>query len=101
MRFGLKDDLIEQILKVLSENPKVKEVIVFGSRARGDSRDTSDLDIAIKSEVRLESAELNRLKDQLNEMNTIYKIDLVDTQRIDKQHLLKNIDQEGISIFRR
>ena len=43
---GMKDQVIEEIRK-LARRHSVSQVILFGSRARGDFRRTSDIDLAV------------------------------------------------------
>jgi predicted nucleotidyltransferase len=44
---GLEDGAIEQALACLGQDPEVQSLVLFGSRARGDARADSDLDLLI------------------------------------------------------
>jgi len=48
MNYGLSDKVIESIQKVFKTVPKVDKVILFGSRARGNFRPGSDIDLVIQ-----------------------------------------------------
>ena len=48
MNFGLEDNIIEKIIQVFEANSKVDKAVVFGSRAKGNYRLDSDIDIAVK-----------------------------------------------------
>ena len=48
MKFGLEVPVIENIISILEQYPKVDKAFVFGSRAKGNYRPDSDIDIAIK-----------------------------------------------------
>jgi len=47
---GLLQPDLDIVLSVLGEFPNVKEAIIFGSRAKGNFRNGSDVDIALKGE---------------------------------------------------
>jgi uncharacterized protein len=59
--------------------------LLFGSRADGTSRDRSDFDIGIKGIKPLAPGVLERLADRLDEIETLYRIDLVDLQAVSKR----------------
>jgi hypothetical protein len=44
---GLEDGAIERALACLGQDPEVQGLVLFGSRARGDARADSDLDLLI------------------------------------------------------
>jgi predicted nucleotidyltransferase len=44
---GLEDGAIEQALACLGQDPEVQSLVLFGSRARGDARADSDLDLLV------------------------------------------------------
>lgn len=59
-----------------------KRVILFGSRASEKNKERSDFDIGILGEKPLSIADFYKLKDALNELPTLYTIDLIDFGRV-------------------
>lgn len=47
-KFGLFDNDLETIVSVLSQYNKVDKAYIFGSRAKGNFKNGSDIDIALK-----------------------------------------------------
>ncbi len=45
--FGLSDNNFNCIIKTIELNPKVEKAIIFGSRAMGNYKPGSDIDIAV------------------------------------------------------
>lgn len=76
--------LSEEYKKILREiifrylNPNKDKVFIFGSRATGTNREFSDIDIGIKPSAALSSSVLSRIKEDLEESDLPYTIDLVD-----------------------
>lgn len=50
LRFGLKETTIEQITGVFSNHPEVESAILYGSRAKGNYRRGSDIDLTLTGE---------------------------------------------------
>ncbi|SDC85421.1 MULTISPECIES: nucleotidyltransferase domain-containing protein [unclassified Candidatus Frackibacter] len=98
MKFGLKEEQLQSIVEVIREVEKIEKASIFGSRARGDYEKTSDIDIAIYA-PEISSLELNLLRDKLEQLDIIYKIDVVDFFNISKQGLIDNIKEEGKVIY--
>jgi len=98
MKFGLKEEQLQSIVEVIRKVEKIEKAIIFGSRARGDYQKTSDIDIAIYA-PEISSLELNLLRDELEQLDIIYKIDVVDFFNISKQGLIENIKEEGKVIY--
>lgn len=46
--FGLEESVIHSLSEIFEYTPKVDEVIIFGSRAKGNFSEGSDIDLAIK-----------------------------------------------------
>ena len=99
MRFGLKETLLNEIISALKENTKIKKAVIFGSRARGDFKAASDVDIAVFADSNLTSEELNIIRDRIDEIDCIYKFDIVDANGQDKKAMLENIANEGVVLF--
>jgi predicted nucleotidyltransferase len=51
MNYGLDDASIKRIQEVFARFPQVEEVLLYGSRAMGNFRPGSDIDLTIKSTV--------------------------------------------------
>ena len=45
MRYGIDESYWEEIKSVFSQFPKIKKAILFGSRAKGNNKPFSDVDI--------------------------------------------------------
>ena len=60
MKFGLLDTEIENIHKIFSQNQEIEKVIIFGSRAKGNYRNNSDIDLVIFGNINL------RILNQIN-----------------------------------
>ena len=78
--------------------PAVREVRVFGSRATGQARRASDLDLAI-SAPDASAGEWADLCDALESAPLIYELDLVRPERTSSERLKEKIEREGIAIY--
>lgn len=74
--FGLTREAVAALRAVLERANGVRRVWVFGSRARGDHRERSDLDLAIEAPG-WGQTELLRLKDELQQQPIVYPLDVV------------------------
>lgn len=101
MAFGLTKKDVDLIRASIEALPEIEEVVVFGSRAMGNHKKGSDVDLAIKgSGVSLRT--VSRLSAQLNEELPLpYKFDVVDYASIDTPALWEHIDSVGAVVFKR
>lgn len=90
--FGLNDIVLRQIIE-LAQKRNITKVILFGSRARGDFKKKSDIDLAVLGE---NIAEFSFDVDELTD--TLLKYDIIDLNSNISDELLKNIQNEGIII---
>ncbi len=87
--------------KIISEIFKDQsfEVLVFGSRVKGNHQKFSDLDLCLKANTSIDLSEMNRFRVSLSESNLPFTVDLVDYSDINNS--FKNIiDNEAIDFFR-
>lgn len=99
--FGLgKADLVE-IIDVFKTVPEIEEAVIFGSRAKGNYRKGSDVDIALKG-VGLTSEIVNHVHWLLEEETKLpYFFDIVDYKSISNQALREHVDRCGKSFYKR
>ncbi|TDK45382.1 nucleotidyltransferase family protein [Algoriphagus formosus] len=100
-KFGLLESDMASILKIMDSQEMVDKVILFGSRAKGNYREGSDVDLALKGE-NLNFEKVSQISYLLNEeTNMPYRFDLVNYHQIQEPELIKHIDRVGIPIFDR
>lgn len=97
-RFGLRLSDLEDIIKTLKQFDNINEAIIFGSRAKGNYKHGSDVDIAIKGDIDFKT--VTHLSYLLNEESLMpYKFDIVNYAGIHHHDLKEHIDRIGISIY--
>ena len=86
------DEVISQVAK-LCRKYSAKEVILYGSRAKGTARERSDIDIAVSG-----AEDFDILVEKVEELPTLYSIDLVNMDSCKNELLLEDIRQYGREI---
>ena len=99
--FGLIERDIEYIVKAMKKFNEIEKAIVFGSRAIGNYKKGSDVDIAIIGDG-IDSKTVYKLDDYLNEVYPLpYFFDILQYNCITNENLKKHIDNEGKIIYER
>jgi len=98
MSFGLSDKVVNRLKMVFAENAKVETAIIFGSRAKGNYKEGSDIDIVIKG-LELNFEDRLNLMQKLDELGLPYKIDLINYYNITDLDLIDHIDRIGIIFY--
>ncbi len=94
MNFGLREEILNKI-KFITQKYNY-EFIIYGSRARGDYKNNSDIDIAIIGNVSLEDE--MKIKNEFDEIDMEYMLDIVFVNEITSIALIENIKKEGVKI---
>lgn len=98
--YGLKPGVIERMNAVFAAFPEVAEVILYGSRAKGDFKRGSDIDLCLVGDG-LAMPALLRIETALDDLLLPYKIDLSIRGHIDNTALLSHIERVGTCFYRR
>lgn len=93
MEFGIKEQVLLEI-KELAKKYNIEQVILFGSRARGDFKERSDIDLAIKGG---QAALFMVAVDE--ETSTLLKYDIINLNASVQKELLESIEKEGILLY--
>lgn len=97
--FGLQERDIHMIETALSHFKEVKRAKIFGSRAIGNYKKGSDIDIAIFGK-NITNDTTSQLNDLLNEVYPLpYFFDLLHYEEVANDDLKNHIDQVGIEIY--
>jgi predicted nucleotidyltransferase len=93
MKYGLSNEIYLQIQNIIKKY-NMYTFKLFGSRARGNFKINSDIDIAVIGNVSKED-EFKILND-FDLLEIPYTIDIVFVNKIQKQELLNSILKEGV-----
>jgi len=100
-KFGLRENDLELIINLISQYPSINEAVIFGSRAKNNYRNGSDVDIALKG-AEITSELINNISYILNEETLLpYKFDILNYHEIKTIELIDHIDRVGISIYKK
>lgn len=89
---GIRETVIEEII-ALAEKCQIEKVTLFGSRARGDYKERSDIDLAVRG------GETTRFALDTEDVNTLLFFDVVDLDRPIQRELLESIEAEGKVLY--
>ena len=92
------EKLFEQVKKCASNYPNIFKIVLFGSRARGDYRPNSDIDLAIFSRS-ISNLEGANFTNEIEDLDTLLKFDIVFITPDTDPRLLENVKQEGVILM--
>jgi predicted nucleotidyltransferase len=99
--FGIYDTSFLSILKTIKEIDEIEKAIIFGSRAMGNYKKGSDIDLAIIGK-NVNYKIITHLSNVLNEELPIpYYTDVLDYNSLSNIELKEHIDIEGKVIYRK
>lgn len=100
MKYGLKESVIEKIHQVFSSIAQVEEAILYGSRAKGNFRNGSDIDIVLKGKG-LNLQVMNQIGSKLDDLLLPYMLDVSVYNQISDPDLLDHIRRVGIIFYQK
>lgn len=95
--YGIRDNLFNDMINEFKKT-NIEKVILFGSRARNDYKYNFDIDLAI---IFTSNDNDNYIKIliKLENLNTLYKFDIIDYSKITNIKLKEEIDRDGKIIY--
>ena len=97
-RFGLPAGSVAAMQSVLARHAAVRRALIFGSRAKGNYRAGSDIDLTLVGEA-LNSADLLAISGEIDDLNLPYKVDLSLFEHIEDSALLDHIARVGEALY--
>ncbi len=93
MKFGLPQDAIGKIGGVLASHSQVEKALLYGSRAKGNFRKGSDIDLTLTGDRDLTLDILLKIRDEIDDLLLPYTVDLSLLSNISDPHLLDHIER--------
>jgi predicted nucleotidyltransferase len=80
-----KQEIISEAVKIIRRYLPGEEfeIVLFGSWARGDAQETSDIDLGLVGPESVDDMMLLRIKDEIEAIPTLRRIDVVDLSKTD------------------
>lgn len=94
----LDKKLIQNIQRIGQEYD-IEQILLFGSRARGNNKPKSDIDLAVFPLPGFSNR--GRLSSDLDDIDTLLKLDIVFIDKQSDPKLLENIEREGVILYER
>ena len=95
--------LLEHVfLKKLAQLSFVEKIILYGSRARGDNKERSDIDLAIVCSNAVGNTDWQQIINIIDDADTLLSIDCIKYNDLTEDNPLKQaIDHDGVLIYKR
>ena len=100
MSHGLSPATVAKIYKVFGRHPEIEKAVLYGSRAKGNFKPGSDIDLTLIGE-KLDSKILGQLDSELDDMLLPYEFDLSIFSKLTHPELTEHIRRVGIIFFER
>ena len=100
MLYGLNAETIESINNVFSNHESIEEVVLYGSRAKGNFQPSSDIDLTLKGDS-LSLHDQLKIETELDDLLLPYKIDLSLFHTISNTDLLGHITRVGKIFYKK
>lgn len=100
MKYGLSEATIEKIGSVFALFPEVEKAVLFGSRAKGNYKTGSDIDLTLYGE-QLTSRLCATIASELDDLLLPYTIDLSVFSELNNAKLSEHIERVGVVFYQR
>ncbi len=100
MNHGLSPANVAKIYEVFGRHPEIEKAILYGSRAKGNFKPGSDIDLTLIGE-KLDSKILGQLDSELDDVLLPYEFDLSIFSKLTHPELIEHIRRVGIVFYER
>ncbi len=93
--FGLKEVTIEKLKIIFSKYPQIEKVVIYGSRAKGNYRNGSDIDLTLIGKNLTLKNSVYPIEADIENLYLPYFFDISIKENIDNQNLIEHINRIG------
>ncbi len=98
MKFGLKEETIFKITSVFEKFPQIEKVILYGSRAKGNFKRGSDIDLTLYGK-NLNLTLINKIETEIDDLLLPYTFDISIFHQLDNSELINHINRVGKTFY--
>ena len=100
-RFGLKETTIPKICGVLAKHPQVERAVIYGSRAKGNYKNGSDIDLTLHGGADLNLDILYKLMTEIDDLLLPYTFDLSIFRTLSDPDFIDHIKRVGQTFYQK
>ncbi len=101
MRYGLEETVLNRLRQAFSSVNAIEKIVLYGSRAKGNYRTGSDIDITLfGSNLTLDNS-VYPLMDEIEKLYMPYSFDISIFEHIDNEQLVDHIKRVGKILYRK
>ena len=101
MQYGLSDKTRTALDAIFRKYPGIRQAILYGSRAKGNYRNGSDIDMALKTDDTFTRSDLLRIGNDFDDSDIPYLVDVSIYDTLSNPDLKAHIDRVGKTLFAR
>ncbi|PWA05067.1 nucleotidyltransferase domain-containing protein [Flavobacterium psychrotolerans] len=100
MEFGLNQETIDKINSAFKKHPEIEKVIIYGSRAKGNYRTGSDIDLTLFGND-LKYDLIGKITSEIDDLNTPYLFDISIYKLLNAPSLEDHINRVGKVFYKK
>lgn len=98
MQYGLTEGELSALTTLFAKYTTIEQVILYGSRAKGNFRANSDIDITLVGE-NVDRSTLNSLYTEIDDLLLAYQFDISIFHQLSNPDLVEAIEKTGKLIY--
>ncbi len=99
--FGLSTDTLRNLRGVLAQDPHIEKTLMYGSRAKGNYKTGSDIDITLIGKGLTLTDTIYPLRDRLRKLYLPYKFDISIFNQLDEGDVIEHVLRVGKTLYQR
>ena len=99
MKYGLSGRTLDTLTSIFRKYPGIKEVLLYGSRAKGNYRRGSDIDLSIKAAETFTRTDLLHIAGDFDDSDMPYFVDVSIYEKLSNPDLKAHIDRVGKVLY--
>lgn len=100
MKYGIKEEQWDKLLSTFAAYPKIERVVLYGSRAKGNYKPYSDVDITLYGQE-LTSSDISKLSLAIDDLLLPYQFDISIFHTLQNPDLIDHINRVGMEVYKR
>lgn len=100
MPYGLTDREFAKLIELFSQDEKIEYVLLRGSRARGDYRSDSDMDITILGR-RIDQMSIEELQKKIESSDISCPVEIYTARLSENEEYIEGVSHKGLLIYQK